>query len=75
MQELMARGQAMGAIRTDLPPDLLFAMISGLDGAIDTWFLESPERLQGPDRDRLSGLAFAALRGLIEPPVPQEESP
>jgi AcrR family transcriptional regulator len=39
-QTVLRRGQALGVVRTDLPDDLLMAIIVGLDDATDMWFVE-----------------------------------
>lgn len=60
------RAQERGLVRTDLPLDLLFGMMSALDGAIDRWVIDHPGVL---DTDpELPGRTFAALRALVVPP-------
>lgn len=58
---LWPRAMAAGLIRTDLPADLVIAMIRGLDGSIDQWWAAHPDAT-AYDAD----LAFAALRTLVE---------
>jgi AcrR family transcriptional regulator len=37
MEGFIAHGQSLGAIRDDLPPDLLLAVLMGVEEAIDLW--------------------------------------
>jgi len=62
---VVARGQALGVVRTDLPDALLTAMFEGLDDGIDAWLVAHPERVAGPEGDALLGACFASLRGLL----------
>ncbi|GAA3605058.1 TetR/AcrR family transcriptional regulator [Microlunatus ginsengisoli] len=39
MQQTLAAGQRVGAIRTDLPPALLIGVVSGMGQAMDGWLL------------------------------------
>ena len=48
MRDLVARGQASGQLRTDLPHGLLFAVVMGLGEAIDVWTLQQFERGEAP---------------------------
>jgi hypothetical protein len=59
---LWPRALAAGLIRTDLPADLVMAMIRGLDEAIDRWWVEHPEATWA-DADR----AYETLRALVVP--------
>lgn len=64
---ILRQAQQAGLVRDDLPIDLLLAMISGLDGAIDSWLLDHPDALA---RDpSLPVRTFAAMRRLLEPHV------
>jgi len=64
-RQLLHRGTELGVLRTDLPMDLLVAMLGGLDDAIDTWFMNHPEAVQGPDGGPLVEAAFHAIRALV----------
>lgn len=59
---LWPRAMAAGLVRTDLPPDLVIAMIGGLDAAIDQWWASHPHAAEAE-----ADLAFASLRSLVEP--------
>jgi len=63
---ILREGQEAGCVRSDLPMDLLWTMLGGLDGAIDTWFLDHPEALER--EPELPARTFAVLRRLLEPP-------
>ncbi len=66
---LVARGQAVGAIRTDLPGDLLLTMLAAAGEAADRWFVGNRERLPPDTADALALVLFDALRRLAEPPA------
>lgn len=68
LQQALAAGQRVGAVRTDLPPALLIAVVSGMGQAMDTWLLT-----QEPDRDdltRLIGALMEMIRGAVRPVAP-----
>jgi AcrR family transcriptional regulator len=45
MGAMIARGQALGLIRTDVPPSLLFNWFRAIDGATDDWLLAHLDEL------------------------------
>lgn len=59
MQQAVAAGQRIGAVRTDLPVGLLIAIAGGMGQAMDTWLLT-----QEPDPTQLPELV-SALIGMI----------
>lgn len=59
MERVLAAGQAVGAVRTDLPASLLIAIAAGMGQAMDTWLLT-----QSADAAELPGL-IGALIGMI----------
>lgn len=65
LHRLLHRAQQDGQIRDDLPSELLIAMVSGLDDAIDGWFLAHPDALR--DHPELPARTFQALRRLLSP--------
>jgi AcrR family transcriptional regulator len=65
---LVARGQRIGVIRTDMPGDLLVAVVAAAGEAADRWFVDNRERLDQAEADTLALSLFAALRRLVEPP-------
>jgi AcrR family transcriptional regulator len=64
---LVRRGQALGVVRTDLPEDLLFALITGLDGASDQWIMTHWEELSPEELKRILGIVIDMIRRLTAP--------
>jgi len=64
---LVAQGQAVGAIRTDLPGDLLLTMLAAAGEAADRWFVANRDALDTAQADRIALVLFGALRRLAEP--------
>lgn len=65
MERVLADGQRIGGVRTDLPPGLLIAVAAGIGQAMDTWLLTQPS-----DPAALPGLIGALigmLRRVLEP--------
>ena len=67
LARIVARGRAVGAVRTDLPGELLLTMLAAAGEAADRWFVANRERLDQDDADRLALALFSALRRLAEP--------
>lgn len=67
LDAMVARGMALGCVRTDLPRGLLVAMFTGLDDGIDTWLAANPDVVRGPGGSELLGLTFDALRRVMAP--------
>jgi AcrR family transcriptional regulator len=68
LARIVDRGRAVGAVRTDLPGELLLTMLAAAGEAADRWFVINRERLDPADADRLALALFSALRRLAEPP-------
>jgi AcrR family transcriptional regulator len=66
--ELIRRGQELGAVRADLPVQLLQALLVGADEAGDRWFVENWEGLSEKEVERLFAEVFAIFRRMLEPP-------
>jgi AcrR family transcriptional regulator len=64
---LLRRGQQVGAVRTDLPGELLLAILEGADMAADRWFVANWEGLPADETDRLTNAVFRMFRGMLEP--------
>jgi AcrR family transcriptional regulator len=64
---LLERGQAVGAVRRDLPLDLLLAVLMAADQAADRWLAERWDRLDADRRDDLVRRIFTMWRRLAEP--------
>lgn len=68
MQQALAAGQRIGAIRSDLPASLLIAVVVGMGQAMDIWLVtQSPARGELPP---LIGNLIAMVRGAVQPQSP-----
>ncbi|MBZ0128831.1 MAG: TetR/AcrR family transcriptional regulator [Rhodobacteraceae bacterium] len=67
MQSLIARGQELGLVRRDLPPDFMIDALMALGTGIDRWFLQNWEKLSETERLHLNDQAFDLLRRLLVP--------
>jgi AcrR family transcriptional regulator len=63
----VVRGQQLGLIRKELPADLLFNWIAGLDNASDTWLLARWEQLDRDAIARISDQTVDAMRRVLAP--------
>jgi AcrR family transcriptional regulator len=62
----LAAGQRVGAVRSDLPHELLLSVVMGIGQAIDVWVITRP-----PDPSELEqtvGSVFGMMRRALEPP-------
>jgi AcrR family transcriptional regulator len=66
-RRLIRSGQAAGAVRTDLPDDLLFPLIEGIDQAGDLWFARHFEEFTPGDMESVHGLLLNLYRRVLEP--------
>lgn len=65
LQQALATGQRVGAVRTDLPPALLLTVVSGMGQAMDIWLLVAePDRADLP---RLITSLIQMIRAAISP--------
>jgi hypothetical protein len=64
---LFKRGQVMGYIRTDLPDDLLIALLWGLDEVYDNWLLDHWREFEPEHADLLAWRMVDALKRLFSP--------
>jgi AcrR family transcriptional regulator len=65
LEQAAANGQRVGAIRTDLPSDLLITVVMGMGQAMDVWLMT-----RHPDADdlpRLIGVLIEMMRGAVQP--------
>jgi AcrR family transcriptional regulator len=65
---LVAHGQAIGAVRADVPSELLLVVLMGALEAADRWVVDHPQALATSGDDELSPALFHMLRRLVEPP-------
>jgi AcrR family transcriptional regulator len=66
MEEVLAAGQAIGAVRTDLPSGLLIAVVAGMGQAMDTWML-TPQFDNELALHQLVPVLVNMIRGALEP--------
>ena len=64
---IVKRGQAVGAIRTDLSNDLIFAWLHALDSASDHWLLAHWQQLDREAIARISDQTVDAMRRALAP--------
>ncbi len=65
MEQTLAAGQRCGAVRTDLPPGLLIAVVSGMGQAMDTWLITQPPEAES--LPPLIGVLVGMIRGALQP--------
>ena len=64
---IVQRGQAVGAIRTDLSDDLIFAWLQALDSASDRWLVAHWQQLGREAIARISDQTVEAMRRAVAP--------
>jgi AcrR family transcriptional regulator len=64
---IVKRGQAVGAIRTDLSDELIFAWLHALDSASDHWLLAHWQQLDREAIARVSDQTVDAMRRALAP--------
>ena len=64
---ILARGQALGIIRTDLPDSLLINSTMGLLESLDRWTVEHWDELTAVQRDELPAVHIGLFRDLLAP--------
>lgn len=67
LDEFIRRGQALHAVRSDLPEGLLTSILMALEEGIDLWLADQIERLDGPQMDALAETVTALYRKVAEP--------
>lgn len=70
---LLRRGQAVGAVRTDLPLDLLAHMVTGLGEAIDRWLLARWPELDAAALAALPDQTVDLFARLVAPAAPRTD--
>lgn len=66
-KSLLRRGQELGVVRTDLPEDLLIAILTGIDNASDHWLADHWEVLGFDEVARLTRLVLETIRRTLAP--------
>ena len=64
---LIRRGQEVGAVRSDLPAELLQVLLVGADEAGDRWMVERWEQFDENEIERIFEEVFAIFRRMLEP--------
>jgi len=67
IRKALRRGQQIGAVRTDLPNELLLDTSFGLMEGFDTWIAQEPDPLREGRFDELAGIVVRLLRRIAEP--------
>ncbi len=67
IREVLRRGQRIGAVRTDLPEDLLLETSFGMMEGFDRWVVEQRKTNSEGPIDELAGLIVGFLRRIVEP--------
>lgn len=57
MTRILARGQEVGAVRTDIPMELLVTLVMRVDDAMDMWLVENWEKVS-PDELNQIGMLY-----------------
>ncbi|MBN1342411.1 MAG: TetR/AcrR family transcriptional regulator [Phycisphaerae bacterium] len=66
-KRLILRGQQLGAVRDDLPTDLLYAIIAGLSEAKDRWFFREWSEAGSIDVEQCARLMVHLFRRILLP--------
>jgi len=72
--DVLEQGQAVGAVRTDMPLELLATSLTGLGVHADRWFAENMNSLPNAELARLSVLSLQMMEQLAAP-VPADFKP
>ncbi len=64
---IMARGQAAGAVRDDIPLELLVALLQGVGEAFDRWFVAHFEETMSGDPEALVQMTVDVFRRIASP--------
>ena len=67
-RDVLQRGQELGAVRTDLPLELLMVLLSALDDAADGWLLDHWDDWPPGEIARMCTVLHAMLRSMFGPP-------
>lgn len=67
VNQLLARGQTVGVIRKDIPPELLLNMVMALGMEIDRWGIEQMQDFDEAEVRRFNELALGIFMRLLMP--------
>lgn len=72
---MLRTGQQVGAIRTDLPLELLAALLAAVDHAVDLWMASTAETIDAHEIESHGRLVMSLVRRLLEPGAACGEEP
>jgi AcrR family transcriptional regulator len=67
LRAIVERGQALGAMRRDVPSDLLAAAVAGAFEAADRWMVTAADSMTPAVMDRMAFVLFEMLRRMTVP--------
>ncbi|HKJ91527.1 MAG TPA: helix-turn-helix domain-containing protein [Longimicrobiales bacterium] len=65
-RSILARGQALGVVRTDLPLDLLVELLMAMDAAGDRWYMEHWGEYTREELNRLADAEMDMMRAMLD---------
>jgi len=68
MEAFVAQGQALGAVRSDLPEGLLIRILTSLEEAVDLWLADHLGARSSAELDQLAKTITGLYRRVVEPP-------
>lgn len=74
MEAFVAQGQALGAVRDDLPDGLLIRILTSLEEAVDLWLADHLGARSSAELDGLAKTITGLYRRVVEPP-PRARTP
>ena len=72
VRALLQRGQGVGAVRRDLPDDLLLSLFIAVDDAGDRWLLEQWDEMTPKELEEIVRKMADAMRRLLAPATTKE---
>lgn len=73
-RQMLTQGQALGAVRRDLPFSLMVRLVTAVDDAGDHWMLEHLELDNPGDLQKYARMYIDLLKRLLQPGSPDTES-
>jgi AcrR family transcriptional regulator len=76
LDAFIRRGQALNAVRSDLPDGLLTSILMALEEGIDLWLADRIDQLDGPQMDAIAETVTSLYRKVAEPehsPLPRRD--
>lgn len=76
VDEFIAQGQALGAVRCDLPADLLAAALAGLEEGLNLWLADRIGEMSEAEIDATAARLTGFYRQAVAPPPgPEQKAP